>query len=175
MILVPRTLCTIGATVGLIALSACNTIRPVGPWRPAELTDSGELVVFQLQYPASYEEKVKPAVVPQEYALLVDWDEEPSRCHLLVFDRPRQRVLATQDFSQFLRALDDLPHGVAVGWVDTCCAPISHGMGAEREAQVRTVLAAGDRRLIPAADGDSGLLICTCESIRLRFPGEPVP
>lgn len=161
------------ACVACTGLGACQTVQSIGTWHRADITDFGELVVFRLEYPASYEVTERPAVIREDYAVLIDWDDEPDKRRFLVYDRPRERVFSARDFSDFLRAVEGLPHGVTVGWVDTCCAPISYGIGKSREARLAEVLAAGNRRLLTTGDSDRELIICTCESIRLRFPDEP--
>lgn len=169
---------TMGCGVGCVSSAPNRTSLPTsggrdGPWRRAALSSDGKLIVFQVEYPAFYAEQSKPAVISYDYAILVDWDEDPARRHLLVFDRPRARLFATSEFPKFLAAIGDLPHGVEVAWVETCCAPLSFGLGEQRTAEIRAALSAGDRRLPPPKSGDSEALICTCESTRLRFPGEP--
>ncbi len=140
---------------------------------PAELQD-GKLVVFQLEYRGTPgEKKQRPAVVPGDYAFFIDWPGGTRVPRLFVYDRLRRQVDETHSFDTFLRLIDRLPRGVAVGWVDTCCVPSSWGMSKENGRRLRATLARGRRRL--RAGGDAGLLICTRESIGRRLPGDAPP
>lgn len=163
------------AIAALIVMSGCRSPSSTGLWGRAELTTKGELIVFHLQYPPTYKVKLAPVSIDQEYAFLVGWSDTPSERRFIVYDRPGRRVSVTRDFRQFLQALNELPHGVTVGWVNTCFVPISYGLGNEREAQIRAALAAGNRRLLTSVDEGSFLCKCTCESTRILLPGDPLP
>lgn len=164
----------VASTTGCRALSS-GVVR-----HPAELQD-GKLMVCRLEYGPEYRHEIRRQAAAHDYAILIDWPNDTCTPRLYVYDRPHRNVDEARSFETFLELVDRLPRGVPVAWVNTCCAPISHGMGQENEARLRAVLARGGHTLLTAGDSLAraghydDLLICTCESVRMYLPGDPVP
>ncbi len=84
-----------------------------------------------------------------------------------------KKAQVTGDFDRFLELVERLPSGIQIGWLNTCCAGVSYGMGAERQAQLRRAVARRHRTLLTGWDMGHYLCVCTCESTAMRFPGDP--
>ncbi len=151
----------------------CRTL-PSGVVRhPAELED-GKLVICRLEYGAAQHREVRPQVVSCAYAILIVWRDPNDVPRLFVYNRPDRHVDETRSFDTFLELVDRLPHGAAVGRVNTCCAPISGGMDEESEQRLNATLERGAHRVL-WADDEGDLSICTCESTAMRLPGDEPP
>ncbi len=170
-----------GWLTALVAVgTGCQALPPGAARHPAELQD-GQLVICRLEYGPEYRPEIRAQVVAHDYAILIDWPNDTCAPRFFVYDRRHRHVHEARSFETFLELVDRLPHGVPVGWVNTCCAPISYGMGRENEARLGAVLARGEHTLLTAGDRleraghYDGLLICTCESIRMYLPGDSLP
>ncbi|NLG64507.1 MAG: hypothetical protein GX537_02755 [Actinobacteria bacterium] len=169
-----------GCLTALVAIgTGCQAMRP-GPVRhPLELQD-GKLVICRLQYGPEYQHEIRPQGAAHDYAILIDWPNDTCTSRLFVYDRPHGHVGEARSFDTFLELVDRLPRGVPVAWVNTCCAPISYGMGSANETRLRAVLARGGHTLLTAGDSlerashYDDLLICTCESVRMYLPGDVI-
>jgi hypothetical protein len=157
----PRTLCrtSIVAAWALLVVPGCadSASRDVRVVTAEKSTDGTGIVALWLKY-----------------AFLIDWDEKSERRRFFVYDRPSAKVQIPGDYDAFLRCLDGLPRGCEVGWINTCCAPISYGMSDEDCARLERVISQGNRRLLycVTSDDDDFGLVCTCESDGVRFPGD---
>lgn len=92
-----------------------------------------------------------------------------------MYDSPQRRVQITTDFDAFLGCVKQLPAGSKVAWLHTCGASLAFGMAEEDCDQLDAVMKIDGKSLVPLDDEtgvSNGLIICTCESIGLRFPGE---
>lgn len=164
----------------LVALGTGCRALPPGVVRHAAELQGGQLVICRLAYGPEHGQKVRPQVAACEYATLIYWPSDTSAPRLFIYDRPRKRVDEVCSFETFLELVDRLPYGAPVAWVNTCCAPISCGMVRENEARLRAVLARGGHTLLRPGDNREraghcdGLLICTCESVRMYLPGDRV-
>jgi len=170
----------VGCLAAAVAFTAgCRALPPGTVRHPAELRD-GQLVICQLEYGPERLHEARAQLVAHDYAILIHWPNGTCTPRFFVYDRPHRHVDEARPFETFLALVDRLPRGVPVAWVNTCCAPISYGMGSENETRLRAVLARGGHALL--TDGDSheragrydDLLICTCESIRMCLPGDVV-
>ena len=172
---------TLSAAACWLALIGC---RQTGP-SDARQSVTDNVRIVSAEKPASgsgtvalrvrYRDHEEPFVVRQDYAFLIDWDPFPVRRRFYVYDAPRGRVMITSDFDAFLSCIRALPTSSRVAWLNTCCAPISYGMTDEDNSRLDAAMEEGKRTYVPADDenGESNyLIVCTCESIGLRFPGE---
>lgn len=163
----------------VVLFAGCHALPPGTIRHPADLQD-GRLVICRLEYGSDRPYELRPHLAAHDYAILIDWRDEACVPRLFVYDRGRRHVDETRSFETLLELVGRLPHGFPVAWIDTCCAPISYGMGPENEARLRAVLARGERTLLTAGVGvdsaghDNGRVICTCEALRMYLPGDAV-
>jgi len=169
-----------GCLAAVVAFTAGCRALPLGAVRhPTELQD-GKLVICRLEYGPERRREVRAQLAAHDYAILIDWPNDTCTPRLFVYDRPHRHVDEARSFETFLELVDRLPRGVPVAWVNTCCAPISYGMGQENEARLRAVLARGGHTLLAAGNSleraghYDDLLFCTCESVRMYLPGDVV-
>lgn len=157
--------------------AGCQTLPENVVRHSAELR-GGKLVVCRLECSSTDGHDIRTHLAAHDHLILIYWPDDTRTPRFFVYDRIGKHVHETRSFETFLELLDRLPRGVPVGWVNTCCVPISYGMGTEREARLRSALARGGHRLLTAAEspeltaGCDDLLVCTCESRRLYLPGD---
>jgi hypothetical protein len=170
----PRTLCrtSIVAAWALLVVPGCadSASRDVRVVTAEKSTDGTGIVALWLKY----REREEPFAITVDHAFLIDWDEKSERRRFFVYDRPSAKVQIPGDYDAFLRCLDGLPRDGEVGWINTCCAPISYGMSDEDCERLERVISQGNRRLLfsVTSDDDDFGLVCTCESDGIRFPGD---
>lgn len=169
-----------GWLTALVAVgTGCHALPQGAVRHPTELQDA-KLIICRLEYGPEYRHEIRPQAAAHDYAILINWPNDTCKPRLFVYDRPHRHVDEARSFETFLELVDRLPRGVPVAWVNTCCAPISYGMGSENETRLRAALARGGHTLLTAGDSleraghYDDLLICTCESVCMYLPGDVV-
>ena len=114
-------------------------------------------------------ESRQPAIVEQNYRMLVMWSDNPAARKFFVYDKRASRVFVTSEFDMFLRKISALPCGAAIFRIEKCGGGFSDGSIPESaELRIRESIDKSGKILLKWPDEFP--LVCTCESTRLDFP-----
>lgn len=116
-----------------------------------------------------------PFVVEEQYAVLIDWREQPpSARRFLVYRRPEGRVELPADFDEFLQCVRKLPGGSSIARLDACCTSWTWGMPQDALDRLDDAIAFRAKRLRRIDEYEAGHspIFCVCENAVVRLPGD---
>jgi hypothetical protein len=107
-----------------------------------------------------------PALLHLDYGMFSVWNQYEGR-HFYLFDNKAKKFFGTTDFTKFIAAINAMPKGITLEWVDTCLLSRSHEMPDAERKQLDDALKAGNRE---TTVGDHfQYMVETCSARRLVF------
>jgi hypothetical protein len=151
--------------VGAMACG-CSLFKPHrNGWRDAVIDPESKnivvmwLTLYDKEEPQCFETRDYPC----DYAMFIVWNGNEKRFYL--FDNSAKKYFGTSDFDKFLAALDAMPQGIKMVWINTCQAGECYDMPQDARDRLAEVMKKGQREHVD----DYPYILCTCETTDRRF------